>query len=82
MKELLAAVSHYERLEKRDPALPGVTSAAIASAIPLARTSILFEVEVDGYQKDLARLGGQSRLPLGTSRWRRPQESRQVLRVD
>lgn len=45
-------VSYYEQVQDETAALPGVTSAAIASSIPLSGEPILFEVEVEGYQKD------------------------------
>ena len=45
-------ISHFERVRQETAALPGVMSAAIASSAPLSGAPVLFEVEVEGYQKD------------------------------
>ncbi len=45
-------VSYYDQVKNESAALAGVVSAAIASSIPLSGAPILFEVEVEGYEKD------------------------------
>lgn len=42
----------YETVHERVSALPGVTSAALASAIPLAGSPLSLEATVEGYQYD------------------------------